>query len=70
MDRAQNSDLGHVLGDWSQSEKLSEIKPPLPRTTCRRRAMAKFSALNFVDFFRPDKVLFWDHEKNRGLFSN
>ena len=29
MDRAQDSDLVHVLGDLSQSKKLSEIKPPL-----------------------------------------
>jgi hypothetical protein len=24
--------LSHFLGDWSQSEKLSEIKPPLQQT--------------------------------------
>ena len=29
MDRFQDSDLAHFLGDWSQNEKLSEIKPPL-----------------------------------------
>jgi hypothetical protein len=29
MDSAQNSDLVYFLGDWKQSEKLSEIKPPL-----------------------------------------
>jgi hypothetical protein len=29
VDRAQNSDLSHFLGDSSQIEKLSKIKPPL-----------------------------------------
>ena len=29
MDSAQDSDLAHFLGDLSQCEKLSEIKPPL-----------------------------------------
>ena len=29
MVRTQDSDLAHFYGDWSQSEKLSEIKPPL-----------------------------------------
>jgi hypothetical protein len=29
MDSAQDSDLAPFLGDMSQSEKLSEIKPPL-----------------------------------------
>ena len=29
MDRAKDSDLAHFLGDWNQSEKHSEIKPPL-----------------------------------------
>ena len=27
MDRFPDSDLAHFLGDWSQKEKLSEIKP-------------------------------------------
>ena len=29
MDSAQDSDLAHFFEDWSQSEKLSEIRPPL-----------------------------------------
>ena len=29
MDRAQDSNLAHLLGDLSQSEKLSKIKLPL-----------------------------------------
>ena len=29
MDSAQESDLAPFFGDLSQSEKLSEIKPPL-----------------------------------------
>ena len=29
MDSAQNIDLAYFFVDWSQSEKLSEIKPPL-----------------------------------------
>jgi hypothetical protein len=29
---AQESNLPHFLGDWSQSEKNSEINPPLPST--------------------------------------
>ena len=29
MDKAQGNDLEHFLGDWNQSEKLSEVKPPL-----------------------------------------
>jgi len=28
-DSAQDSDLAHVIGDLSQSEKHSDIKPPL-----------------------------------------
>ena len=27
-------DLAHFFGDWSQSESLSEIKPPLVKKTC------------------------------------
>ena len=29
MDSAQDSDLAHVLGDWSQSKTLSAMKLPL-----------------------------------------
>ena len=29
MDSTQDSDLAPIFGDLSQSEKLSEIKPPL-----------------------------------------
>ena len=29
MDKAKNRDLARFLGDWSQIEELSEIKPPL-----------------------------------------
>ena len=29
MDSAQGSDLVPIFWDWSQSEKLSEVKPPL-----------------------------------------
>ena len=29
MDNAQDTDLAPYFGDFSQSEKLSEIKPPL-----------------------------------------
>ena len=29
MGRAQDSNLAHLLADWSQSENFFEIKPPL-----------------------------------------
>ena len=33
MNRVQDRD-SHFLGDWSQRDKLSEIKPTLPHTIC------------------------------------
>ena len=35
MDSTQGSDLEPIFGDWSQSEKLSEIKPPLANSFAR-----------------------------------
>ena len=35
MNSAQDSDLAPFLGDWSQTEKLSEIKLPLMHTQRR-----------------------------------
>ena len=32
MDRAQDSDMGHLLGDWCQSENKSEIKSLLVKS--------------------------------------
>ena len=29
VNSAQDSDLAHCLGDWSQSERLPDINPPL-----------------------------------------
>ena len=31
VDRAQDNNLAHLFEDWIQSEKLSEIKTPLPK---------------------------------------
>ena len=39
MNRAQDSDLVHLLGDWSQMEKL---KPPLLQTVYVWHKMSKF----------------------------
>ena len=48
MDSAQGSDLTPIFGDLNQSEKLSEIKPPLivwPLVAC----LDEFN-LYFLDF--------------------
>ena len=37
VDSAQGRDLALFLGDWWQSEKLFEIKPPLARSELDER---------------------------------
>ena len=48
VDSAQGSDLAFIFGDLSQSEKLSEINPPLACTYCnfkRTRTIDRFKKM-------------------------
>ena len=58
MDSAQGRNMAPIFGDLSQSEELSEIKPPLVAVFCMAEKSArlvdsrpKMKKCNFSDFF-------------------
>ena len=59
MQSAQESDLAPLFGDLSQSEKLSEIKPPLPSIPYHfqldQSRLIIFKSVQFHEFFRQEK---------------
>ena len=60
MDSAQGGDMAPIFGDLSQSEELSEIKPPLVAVFCMAEKSARLvdsrpkgSFNNYVDRILP-----------------
>ena len=58
MDSAQGRNMAPIFGDLSQSEELSEIKPPLVAVFCMAEKSArlvdsrpKMKKCNFLDSF-------------------